>query len=275
MFKKFANYIWLEVAKKSAVFLVLWIAKGAVIICGLLFLGIKQFALEQRVEIVANPVKLFNSNTSKSDAMFLEVQAELKECNADGIFAGIFIYADGLGKFVILQGKWGVAESFNVAQKEYLENPLQIKDANLRGIVQACNSMIQHFEYDNTKYTNPKTYLADFNADSDPCKIDEGTKSIYASDASFNKVIDFNANEHYNYRTPFTQCIVDKLNLPKFNEKLKRIYIYPIKITGADFIFLTLTSTNLKDGACFSQDLMKQKAFFQKIQKIANYHLKI
>lgn len=275
MFKKFLNYIWLEVAKKSVFLLVICVLKRFLGwgIIGYVTLG--HFILKKRFEIVENPVKLFNSSISKSDAMFLAVQKELKECNATGIFAGIFIYADKIGKFAMLQGRWDVKQGLNVRQKQYLEDPSQVKDENMRGILHLLNNFVNYLEYDNTKFTNPEVYLTDFNEDSAPCKIDEGTKQVYSSDLNMNKVADYSANENYNFRTPFTQCILDKLLLPKFNQKLKAIYIYPIKVSGADFVFLTLTSTNAKEGACFSKDLKKQKVFFQKIQEIANHYLKI
>jgi len=214
------------------------------------------------IKKIENPAKEYFNKITIQDRLYPQITEIIKNCETEGMFIGFFAVSDGVGKFLGLQGEWGVLSSLTPEAQNAVQNPMLIVDPVCRSIARTLNSVNEYLSFDNTKYKND-IYLNEFTSTSAPCRIDEELKQIMSNTFNRSQILTVeNAN------TTFVQCVRTQLKLPHFNDKLEAIYFYPIAIRGLDYAFLTMSFTKAQNGRCFSEDLSKQKKLFAEVAKI-------
>jgi hypothetical protein len=231
-----------------------WIVQGSVIA----WLAVQN----TKINKIENPAKEFFHKTVIDDRIYPQIREKISECNTEGIFIGLFGVSDGVGKFLGLQGKWGVISSLTPEAQNAVRNPMLIKDPICRSIAINLNAVNEYLSFDNTKYKND-IYLEEFTSTSEPCKIDKELQQIMQNTFNHSQILRLAETN-----TTFVQCIMQQLKLPHFNSKLNAVYFYPITIRGLDYAFLTMSFTKAENGRCFSEDLSKQKKLFAEVAKI-------
>jgi len=215
-----------------------------------------------KINKIENPAKEFFNKTVIDDRMYPQIREKISECNTEGMFIGLFGVSDGVGKFLGLQGKWGVISSLTPEAQNAVRNPELIKDPICKNIAINLNAVNEYLSFDNTKYKND-VYLEEFTSTSEPCKIDKELQQIMQNTFNHSQILRLAETN-----TTFVQCIMQQLKLPHFNSKLNAVYFYPITIRGLDYAFLTMSFTKAENGRCFSEDLSKQKKLFAEVAKI-------
>ena len=215
-----------------------------------------------RLDKNENPAKELFNKIVIDDRIYPQITEKIKACNAEGIFIGFFGVSEGVGKFLGLQGKWGVISGLTPEAQNAVLNPMLIKDPVCRSIAINLNAVNEYLSFDNTKYKND-IYLEEFTSTSTPCKIDKELQQIMTNTFNQSQILSLTEAN-----TTFVQCIMKQLKLPHFNSQLSALYFYPMTIRGFDYAFLTMSFTKIENGRCFSEDLSKQKKLFEEVAKI-------